>query len=137
MHIHTDFIYIHTNADKVMLRRAVRLYDAIAWSYVLMRSTRLFFLVKCNHSAFLHPSAMQCCVICVICSNLYKIKLTVSQFALSCWTLLISTDIFAVLLDLFLWMTPNDANTEVLLRPPPNLGPAGAPDDRFFSLQQH
>lgn len=32
MYIPSDFICIHTIAHKVMLRRAVRLYDAIAWS---------------------------------------------------------------------------------------------------------
>ena len=131
MYIYMDFVYIHTNAHKVKLR-AVRLYDAILWSYLLMRSTRLFFLVKCNPSALLHPFTMQCCMSCVSCSNLYKMKLTVSQFALSCWTPLISIDSSAVLLDLFLWMTPNDAKVEVLLRSAPILRPAGPPD-RFFS----
>lgn len=58
MYIHTDFICTHTIAHTVMLRRAVRLYDAISRSDLLMRHTRLFYLVKCNHSAFFHPPAL-------------------------------------------------------------------------------
>lgn len=111
-----------------MLRRAVRLHDAVAQSYLLMRSIRLFLLVKCNHLAFLHPSATQCCA---IYSNLYRMKLTVSQFALGCYPL-ISIDIFEVLLHLFLWLTPTSAKMEALLRPAPLLGPADVPDNRFF-----
>lgn len=73
MYIHADFTCIHTIAHTVMLRRAVRLCDAISRSDLLMRDPRLFFGVKYNHSTFFHPPALKGCVICVIYSNLYKI----------------------------------------------------------------
>lgn len=49
MYIHADFTCIHTIEHTVMLRRAVRLCDAISRSDLLMRDPRLFFCVKYNH----------------------------------------------------------------------------------------